>query len=222
MISHRHNFIFIHIPKCGGTSVELSLLKNEGVINTDNKHDLKFLSDEQKQKYQLGYSYRDVSIQHKRIDQYKKWTDQTGKPYFTFTFVRNPWQRLVSEYFYIKKMNGCLCNDFQSQYPTFKHFVMNDGVYKCSYKSHDYSQIDFVLNSNHGRMTNFVGRCEHMQFDFDYVCDRIGIDRIELPKRNPTKHKHYSTYYDDESMNMVNDMYSTDINYFGYTFEKKM
>ena len=31
MISHKHNFIFIHIPKCGGTSVELALLKNEGI-----------------------------------------------------------------------------------------------------------------------------------------------------------------------------------------------
>ncbi len=44
MISHKHKYIFIHIPKCGGTSVELALLKNEGVdFKNYEKDDLKFL-----------------------------------------------------------------------------------------------------------------------------------------------------------------------------------
>jgi hypothetical protein len=217
MISHKHKFIFIHIPKCGGTSVEVSLLKNEGAINTCDKDDLLFLTKAQREEYQLGYDHRAVTIQHKRIDQYKRWTDDSGKPYYTFTFVRNPWQRLVSEYFYIKRMKGCLCEDFEIKYPTFKDFVKNDGL-SCSYLTHDMSQIDFVLSSNHGRLTNFVGRCEDMQYDFDYICGKIGIPKIDLPKRNPTKHEHYTEYYDDETKHLVERLYIRDIEYFGYEF----
>ena len=206
MISHKHKFIFIHIPKCGGTSIEHSLLKNENVTK---------ITDDVKQKYRLYYQYMGVAVQHRKIDQFK---DAREKNYFTFTFVRNPWERFLSEYFYIKKFKGCGCDDFDKKFPTFKHFVKNNGI-KCCWYAHDYPQIDFVFNANQNKLTNFVGRCEDMQYDFDYVCGKIGIPKIELPHRNPTKHKHYSEYYDDETRSIVAEKYAKDIEYFGYEFE---
>ena len=111
-----------------------------------------------------------------------------------------------------------MCDDFDKKFPTFKHFVKNNGI-KCCWYAHDYPQIDFVFNANQNKLTNFVGRCEDMQYDFDYVCGKIGIPKIELPHRNPTKHKHYSEYYDDETRSIVAEKYAKDIEYFGYEFE---
>ena len=214
MISHKHKFIFIHIPKCGGTSVEQTLLKNEGI---PEERILKWdLTHEEQQKFRLWYKYDNVDVQHRKIDQFK---DVREKSYFTFTFVRNPWGRFLSEYFYIKKSNGCGCDDFDKKFPTFKHFVKNNGIKCCNY-AHDFPQIDFVLNANQNKLTNFVGRCEDMQYDFDYVCGKIGIPKIKLPHRNPTKHKHYTEYYDEETKQIVAKKYAKDIEYFGYEFGK--
>ena len=214
MISHKHKFIFIHIPKCGGTSVELALLKNEGIqMKNYDKDDLNFLSVEQQQKYRIGYNYEGVSTQHRKIDQYK---DSKEKKYFTFTFIRNPWERFLSEYFYIRKVSKER-DKFKKQFPTFNHFVKDDYL-MWLFAGHEHLQIDFVLNANKHKMINFIGRCEDMQYDFDYVCGKIGIPKIELPYRNPTKHKHYTEYYDDETRQIVAEKYAKDIEYFGYTF----
>jgi len=217
VISHKHKFIFIHIPKCGGTSVELALLKNEGIdLKNYEKDDLDFLNEEQKQKFRIGYDYKGITTQHRKIDEYKS---DNEKKYFTFTFVRNPWERLVSEFFYIKKNKGCKCENFNMRYQSFKEFIINGGM-QCAWNAHNSQQIDFVLNSNKGKLTNFVGRCEDMQYDFDYVCGKIGIPKIKLPHRNPTKHKHYTEYYDDETKKIVAEKYAKDIEYFGYEFGK--
>jgi hypothetical protein len=218
MISHKHKYIFIHIPKCGGTSVELALLKNEGVdFKNYEKDDLKFLPKISQQEYRIGYDYYGVTTQHRMIDQYN---DSREKKYFTFTFVRNPWERYLSEYFYTKKINGtkyCNGDEFSRLFPTFKHFVMDNGE-KCIWDSHRLSQIDFILNSNKNKLVNFVGRCENMQYDFDYICGRLKIPKIKLPYRNPTKHTHYTEYYDEETKEIVAKQFAEDIDYFGYEF----
>jgi len=214
MISHKHNFIFIHIPKCGGTSVELALLKNEGIqMKNYDQDDLNFLSENQKQKYRIGYNYKGTTTQHRKIDEYKH---NNEKKYFTFTFIRNPWERFLSEYFYILK---CRPKDqkLRKRFPSFKDFVKGKHE-KEMYDSHDIPQIDFVLNASKYKMINFIGRCEDMQTDFDYVCKKLNICKIKLPYRNPTKHKHYTEYYDDETRQIVAKKYAKDIEYFGYKF----
>ena len=214
MISHKHNFIFIHIPKCGGTSVELALLKNEGIqMKNYDQDDLNFLSENQKQKYRIGYEYKGTSTQHRKIDEYKH---NKEKKYFTFTFIRNPWERFLSEYFYILK---CRPKDqeLRKKFPSFKHFVKGKHE-KEMYDSHDIPQINFVLNANKHKMINFIGRCEDMQTDFDYVCKKLNISKMKLPYRNPTKHKHYTEYYDEETRSIVAKKYAKDIEYFGYEF----
>ena len=96
---------------------------------------------------------------------------------------------------------------------------MNKGI-NCCWHSHDFPQIDFVLNVNHGKLTNFVGRCEDMQYDFDYVCGKLGLGNVKLPIREATKHKHYTECYDDETRSIVAKKYAKDIEYFGYEFGK--
>jgi hypothetical protein len=216
MISHKHKFIFIHIPKCGGSSVEQAMLNHEGI---DEERILAWdFTSEERQKYRVYYKYGGIDVQHKKIDQYK---DENEKKYFTFTFVRNPWERFLSEYFYIRKQHGCGCDEkeFNLKYSTFRDFVVEGGA-SCCWYAHNFPQIDFVFNANQNKLTNFVGRCEDMQTDFDYVCKKIGISKIELPYRNPTKHKHYTEYYNDETREIVAERYAKDIEYFGYEYGK--
>ena len=69
MISHKHKFIFTHIPKTGGTSITRALNPNAGIKNKPLK---------------------EMPLKDK-------------EDYFKFTFVRNPWDRAVSMFFFRQK-----------------------------------------------------------------------------------------------------------------------
>ena len=101
MIDHKHKFIFIHIPKCGGVSVE--------------KH--------------LGWG----GVRHHTMEFYmKKYAGLNLDEYYKFTFVRNPWIRLVSWYFYhIKKFETSYPRDFKEWVKTGmkSHWNKVDGTY---------------------------------------------------------------------------------------------
>ena len=115
MISHKHKFIFVHIPKTAGRSIE---------------------------KYLLNFnSMREMQPHHSVTDYIKRVKNFNSM--FKFSFVRNPYERLLSEYFYMKRMKGCNCEfkDFKIECNTFKKFVISDAVEKCCFKHHNTPQI---------------------------------------------------------------------------------
>ena len=71
MISHEHKFLFIHIPRTGGTSIESQFNCKEN--KEKNKH------------WTLSYW-------RKTLDR------ETFDDYFKFAFVRNPWDLMISKY----------------------------------------------------------------------------------------------------------------------------
>jgi chondroitin 4-sulfotransferase 11 len=129
--------------------------------------------------------------------------------HFKFSFVRNPWDRLVSSYIYTKKwyrQNAPAKFDDARLYD-FKSWILTIN------SNHKYGmQYDFVNGCD------FIGRFENFQEDFNIVCDKIGIPKQELPHKNKIKHKHYTEHYDDETKQIVAEKYAKDIEYFGYEF----
>lgn len=196
MINHKHKFIFLHIPKTGGRSIENIFLSK------------KILHDES--------LYPIISNPHHSLSEYTEMVNINN--YFKFTFIRNPFDRILSEYFYIKKRNGCLwtMEMFNKKCPTFKKFITNGGL-ECCWKWHANNQYEMVYNQDH--KLNFIGRYENFQNDFNTICDKIGIPRQQLPHINKSEHKHYTEYYDDETKQIVAEKFAKDIEFFGYEFE---
>ena len=50
---------------------------------------------------------------------------------------------------------------------------------------------------------------------------KLGHTPPKLPQRNKSEHKHYSHYYDDESVQLVSKIFNKDLKFFGYEFEDK-
>lgn len=190
MISRQHKYIFVHCQKCGGESVELALAGRVDV----------------------GYGgdpFEGGPERHFPAKQYiSKYGQDMWDEYFTFSFVRNPWDRVISWIRYRdirwKLYGGKLDSDI------IKKEVV--GFVRHSYKS-------FLFNGD-TLLPKFVGKLENFQEDFNIVCDKIGIPQRELPHENKTKHKHYTEYYDGETREIVAKQFKEDIEIFGYEFGK--
>ena len=156
-----------------------------------------------------------------------KYTD-----WFTFAFVRNPWDRLLS--CYLSKVHPDRMDDPQLRNGVEPELWKYGGVFHGRMSFTEFVQAtaripdeeaDIHLGSQHLYLTdtndkvfvNFLGRFESISDDFAQVCSRIGLVAY-LPHLLSTQHEHYRTYYTSETERIVARRWSRDIDLFGYCF----
>lgn len=227
MISHQFKCVFVHVPKTAGQSIEQFFL-NIHQLSKQEKAQLYLMknSDPQRGPERLDHMIAAEYVQcgHLAKPQYQN--------YFSFAFVRNPWERLVSEYLHKKIDKKMSLKEFVlSAWPETKLF--------CDKYRHVMPQADYLFDDNGHQLVDFIGRFEHLQKDFSYVCQQLVIEDSSLPHKNSSysfrrlwtrrfRHlfrinkrinKHYSEYYDEELKQIVAKLYAKDIALFGYEFE---
>jgi len=134
-----------------------------------------------------------------------------NKEYFKFSFVRNPWDRLVSWYNHINFDNS---KNF-SEFLTLKNVIIDFGMKK----SISTNQLDYISDNDGNILTNYIGRFENVNEDILEIGKKIGYDDFTIPHINKFPHKDYRTYYTDKDIELVQEMYKRDIDYFGYKFD---
>jgi hypothetical protein len=148
--------------------------------------------------------------------------------YFKFSFVRNPWDRAVSTYFYLRE-GGCgpadasLCARINARCPTFDSFVM-DFLTEETIHEHGLFVPQYLFLYDHAGtcMMDFVGRFENMAKDFATVAERIGLRRRELAQVNESRHADIAGYYADRRLSdKIARLYRRDAELFGYAFDGK-
>ena len=170
MISEKYKAIFIHIPKTGGTSIK-EILKLHG-FKICNLNPPDGTDDNKTGKYKLGTANR-----------LKRWfTDEKWNSYFKFCFVRNPYTRMVSNYYFLK------LNEVMS-FSQFIKFQPNEINNRSSAMRHiiwhsELSQSNHIFNKKGIKMVDFIGKLETIQDDFDKICGKIGILSQKLPHVN--------------------------------------
>ena len=137
--------------------------------------------------------------------------------YYKFAFVRNPWARVLSWYFFCKSAKE---PDRNTSNISFDEFVIDEGcrhrIWGAWPKYHP-SRLQYTFTQG----CDFIGRTENLQSDFNIVCDKIGIPHQEfLHCGNKTEHKHYTEYYNDETIKIVADYFAEDIDYFNFEYGK--
>lgn len=198
MINHKHKFILIHIPKTGGTSIESALCGSDWwKVHPPSKH----LTAHIAKKIYAPY-----------------WND-----YFKFSFVRNPWDRLVSMLKYKHHYKLSLNNQDKivtTQY--FKYFekIEYDTRFFNLKQFEDFKEKSQSVYMNIlGREIDFIGRFENLQEDFNNVCDLLKIKSSKLPHTEKSKNRlHYREYYSEDEKNIVSKKYEKDIDLFKYKF----
>jgi hypothetical protein len=214
-ISHEHRCLFVHIPKTGGTSIENAL----GMYFRRNRENVDRLfgsirSSELKQ-LGLGSGY----LQHLTLSEmhtiHPKWP---FGDYFSFSFVRNPWDRMVSSF---SKKDSHLLREAQNRGIELERLSFEDYVQATGEIAHSHTraQVEFVTDAEGKVAVDFVGRFESLAEDFQEVCRRAGIHK-QLPhkKKSHRNDRDYRRYYDDATRRIIEERYRRDIELFGYEF----
>lgn len=189
-------FIFISIPKTASTTIRSLLIGHH---------------EPQKLKNTFLHSTLQELLNNNKIK---------SSEYFKFAFVRNPWERALSEYFFHKKRSGCKCRSdyFRNKFPTFLKFIEEGGLNECSFDGHARAQSEFITNENGEIITNFVGRFDNLESDIREVLNRLKINVPQkIPKKNFTNRQiPFEKYYDKNTKDIVGQIYKKDIETFGF------
>jgi hypothetical protein len=188
--------IFVHIPKCAGISVVKSLFGDFDCGHTSLK------------RYQIMFGPAEFNR------------------YFKFTVVRNPFDRLVSAYLFMKK-GGINEKDKRwaernlAPYADFDAFVKGWVNRRNIWSGlHFRPQTSFICVKKNLPGLDFVGYLENLPADFDFICRKLQIkSSLVEANRNRSREENYTEYYTDETRAIVAAAYADDLRVLGYNFD---
>lgn len=210
-VCFKRKIVFIHIPKTGGTSI------NE------------YFNFQKKIENFYGIIDKNLELSHFSLDEIAK--DLNIDSFFKFSFVRNPWDRLVSKYFYYKA--GCKKEDVNSlklfdKIDDFDDYIVkiyeNFNNIQNNYPSHLLcnhfkTQSSFITSQKY--KLDFLGKFENFNFDLKKIGNIFNVQK-SIPYLNFTNHKNYQSYYNKKTKKIVEELYEEDIKNFDYKFSKKI
>lgn len=194
LITGEYNITYLHIPKTAGTSMTEWLIANKG------------------------------ESEHRYWEEHPKLSTlrELNPNNYTFTIVRNPWDRMVSSYHYMKNISlkegsGWLkLNEItEDNFPTFDYWVRNITEFKSPdvywFGPHT-SQAEWI-DCN----IDLIIRYENLETDFEYL-QRAFNTTAPLSHIYNSGRTHYRDYYTDETKRIVEKLYEDDIDIWKYQY----
>jgi hypothetical protein len=219
VISHKHQCVYIHVPKTAGTSIEKKLgLFDQVTRDIQDHRTLAEIQPITLNDFKKPFSHATMYGIHRKIVALKErrefLTPKQYEQYFKFTLVRNPWARVFSWY-----KNAVADAEHQKTYRispqcSFDQFVeehLDDWPLK--------SQL-YWLKDRSGEMPfDFIGRFENLREDSAKIFSYLGMDS-DLPRLNLGNGESYQRFYSSESTKKVAEKYAEELELFGYLFHE--
>ena len=200
---------FIHIPKTGGTSLN-KLFKRRG-INI------------------INHNIRDKGFR------YLKEISKNDDDEIRFCYVRNPYDRVVSAFFYLSK-GGINRGDYEDALKfnilkyqgDFESFVKYE-LYESSpifEQMHFKEQYKWICDNNGNILVDEILRFEDFGNEILSFFKKNNLKvpfmwRLRgVPHKNSSKKDNYKTYYSEETKNIIAKVYETDFKLFYYSTEE--
>lgn len=225
MISHKYKCVFVHIPKTAGSSIEKKL-EHFDKLEAGVQDHRSIKNIEPLPIYQIiknvidgneGYSRKVFLMYHLRqkLNIGSSITSEQYEEYFKFTFVRNPWSRVFSWYRNVMKSEEKMARLGIKDEIKFPDFVK---YYSCQFELRP--QTYWIKNNQGVIPLDFIGKFENLEEDFNLVCNKLNIQNPELPKLLIGNNKHYTEYYDNNTISLVQKIYRQEIELFEYEYDR--
>jgi len=159
--------------------------------------------------------------------------------FYSFTFVRNPWDRALSLFHFYKAkrhtyirlppkqdFNEWAIDTFDTTNPDRGSILRNSwnpgSKYGTTFTEDQFDQSHYIHNDINyiGRVETFVDDMINIGNELDIIGrqdkGKIDIRKIRTVRENTTKHKSYHQVYSKEARDVVTDFFQRDIERFGY------
>ena len=225
MISHEHQCIFIHIPKCAGTSIEKAFGhfdNHKGRGGQDHRTireieqgfvapGIRALKERFSRAVGIGrYKIRPGSNPNNMLVV----TREQYEAYYKFTFVRNPWARAYSWY-----KNIMRDEIHRRNYKITGDLSLRDFLREQVGKRSLRPQTDWLESMDGSIKLDYIGRFETLHEDMAKICSAMNISVPDLPHEVKGTSDGYAAHYDEESIAIISDTYRREIELFDYTFD---
>lgn len=178
IINYTHAFIFNHIPKTAGTSVSRHLSGFTAAGDLDINPPLSPFAKRHCQEFGLR--------KHMPAEEIREFLGPAEfDRLFKFAFVRNPYQRIYSLYKFMKfNWRSWPGSEIMDRFSSLEAFVASDFFAAAELRGPTgrdsierlfRSQVFWQCDAQGRLLSDFVGRIEQFEDDFELICTRIGV-----------------------------------------------
>lgn len=210
LVSLSHNFVFIHIAKNGGSSINEMLTQYCVGGGRTKFGDVLSAFPYPKAPERLGYPPH-ANARWARRNLGPRFYDGA----FSFAIVRNPYDRAVSRFEYVRQ-NAEHHNNRKFQSLTFEGFVSDERMRNLVISRTQYSEVS---NRAGEVIVNEIYRFEQIDAAISDICARLSLPQpAQTPHQNSSQRGRYQSYFTPDIRAKFERIYRKDIDFFEYEF----
>ena len=243
--TNSQKYAFIHIPKCGGGFFKTVF----GLLDDAQKYlsPLAPLTTVLKSHQPKGEEEKPDVAGHWTYQELLETLGISPDEYKFIAIIRNPWDKMVSEYHYIKQISPRIHGNHEAHAKansgklSFKDFVMGlvEKDFSGANANGDWVPLwDYLVDDKGDIAVDHVFKVETLNADIDNFLLENGVDFTTDAKKvttefdlafgalaqsaeekvNTSEHAHYREYYDEELIEIVREAEQDIVSFYNYEF----
>lgn len=220
-ISHSNKFLFVHIPKTAGTSVSEVLRPYSNTLKPNPlrtaAHALRLRTSPDRSWFEQHDSVRVIL---------ERWGKEVLSEYFSFAFVRNPYEHAMSHYFYTKNYKFGLFNNLSLRSLTFIEYL------EWRLQGHDHQRMRrrtrfacmpdqsfYVIDKDENIAVDKIFYSDNVNDALNVICAATKIPvPAEVPNLRISKNKNRDVL-NKEAISLIRRLYERDFVNFEFDYD---